>query len=203
MSSPPRTTYFTGDAELADLGGVRFNHDVAAVGDKDYALRGPAPVHVQAGRAPRGLEIQVHMWNTFQYMTDERNEKEEKKGDLHEGQLHRANRAAAGGAGLMGTNAVISNTNPVFSGPVMAHEGRPAPYGNGGMRGGRGGRGGMGGRSGGVTGGGPMRGQAGGQLDALCAARKPAHPALPCAKGIAEELDKSLFWDGPICDLNV
>jgi hypothetical protein len=172
--------YFTTSIEIADLGAARFDHDVAAVGDRDYALNRPGQhVAVQAGRAPRGLESQVFAWNTFQYMDGERNEKEEKKGDLHEGQLHRANRAAAAGGGQ-----------------VMGFENRPATYGDGGMRGGFGGRGGFDGRGG-------MRGGAGGpgdgKMDALCAGRKPAVHAPPLAKGFAEELDKSLFWDEPIC----
>lgn len=171
MSQNDQPVYFTSSTELADLGAARFDHDTAAVGDKDYALTSyhHAPVTVQAGRAPKGLENQVFAWNTFQYTTTERDEKEERKGDLHEGQLHRANRAAAG-----------------IPPPVMAHENRPASYGSGG----RGGRGGGGG--GGV-------GRDDAQLDALCAGRKPEGIAPPLAKGFAEELDKSLFWDEPIC----
>ncbi|OSS53034.1 hypothetical protein B5807_02937 [Epicoccum nigrum] len=177
MTSPTKP-YFTTSIEIADLGAARFDQDVAAIGDKDYALIRPGqPVAVQAGRAPKGLESQVFAWNTFQYTTEERNEKEEKKGDLHEGQLHRANRAASGG------------------GQIMGYDSRPPNYGNaGGMRGGFGsGRGGMRGGAGGP--GGP----GGGQMGALCAGRKPAVHAPPLAKGFAEELDKSLFWDEPIC----
>ena len=37
-----------------------------------------------------------------------------------------------------------------------------------------------------------------GQLDALCAGRKPEGEAPPLAKGYAEEMDKSMFWDEPI-----
>jgi hypothetical protein len=37
-----------------------------------------------------------------------------------------------------------------------------------------------------------------GQNDALCAGRKMNADAPPLAKGFAEELDKSMFWDGPI-----
>ncbi len=82
---------------------------------------------------------------------------------MHEGQLHRANRAAAGG---------------------------PVSYG-GGERGGRGeGKG----RAGG--GGAMQRRDVG--LDALCAGRKPDRKVAPLAKGFAEELDKSMFWDEPI-----
>lgn len=171
MSSSEQQVYFNSSTELADLGAARFDHDTAAVGDKDYALTsyGRAPVNVQTGRAPKGLENQVFAWNTFQYTTTERDEKEEKKGDLHEGQLHRQNRAAAG-----------------IPPAVMAHENRPASYGRSGTRGARGGR--SGGRSNGND----------GQLDALCAGRRPAGDAPPLAKGFAEELDKSMFWDEPI-----
>jgi hypothetical protein len=189
MTSPTKP-YFTTSIEIADLGAARFDHDVAAVGDRDYALNRPGQhVAVQAGRAPKGLESQVFAWNTFVYTTEERNEKEEKKGDLHEGQLHRANRAAAAAAG---------------GGQVMGFENRPATYGDGGMRGGfGGGKGGFGGGRGGSGGRGGMRGGAGGpddgKMDALCAGRKPAVHAPPMAKGFAEELDKSLFWDEPIC----
>lgn len=183
MTSPTKP-YFTTSIEIADLGAARFDHDVAAVGDRDYALNRPGqPVAVQAGRAPKGLESQVFAWNTFQYTTEDRNEKEEKKGDLHEGQLHRANRAAAGG------------------GQMMGFENTPPTYGNaGGGKGGFGGRGGFGGGKGGMRGGaGGPGGPGGGQMDALCAGRKPDVHAPPLAKGFAEELDKSLFWDEPIC----
>ncbi|KAJ4405197.1 hypothetical protein N0V91_005355 [Didymella pomorum] len=177
MSHNDQSVYFASSTELADLGAARFDHDTAAVGDKDYALNSynQAPVTVQAGRAPKGLENQVFAWNTFQYTTAERDEKEERKGDLHEGQLHRANRAALG-----------------VPPPVMTHENRPASYSSGG-RGGRGGRGRRGGRGGGAAG----RNDA--QLDALCAGRKPEGNAPPLAKGFSEELDRSMFWDEPIC----
>lgn len=174
MSHRNQQDYFASSTELADLGAARFNHDTAAVGDRDYALTSytQAPVTVQAGRAPKGLEGQVFAWNTFQYTTTERDEKEERKGDLHEGQLHRANRAASGKAPS-----------------TMAHENRPASYGGGG----RGGRAGRGGRGGGAA------VQDNARLDALCAGRKPEGNAPPLAKGFAEELDKSMFWDEPIC----
>lgn len=57
------------------------------------------------------------------------------------------------------------------------------------------------GNGGGMRGGGAVRGRGGrgvkddGKLDALCAGRKPDREALPLAKGFAEELDKSMFWD--------
>lgn len=161
--------YFTSSTELADLGAARFDHDTAAIGDKDYSLRKThTPIAVPAGRAPKGLESQVFAWNTFQYTTTERNEKEEKKGDLHEGQLHRANRAAAG-----------------VPPPSMGWEGRPMTYGGGGA--GAGGRGVNAGAKRGVT------------VDALCAGRKPEGNAPPVAKGFAEELEKGMFWEEKIC----
>lgn len=181
MTSPTKS-YFTTSIEIADLGAARFDQDVAAVGDRDYSLTRPGQqVAVQAGRAPKGLESQVFAWNTFHYTTEERNEKEELKGDLHEGQLHRANRAAAGGGQAGG----FENRPPVF--------GNAGGMGRGAFGSGRGGRGGM--RGGAGAPGGP----GGGQMDALCAGRKPAVHAPPLAKGFAEELDKSMFWDEPIC----
>lgn len=167
---------FNSSAELADLGTARFDHDTAAIGDKDYALttHSHTPITVQAGRAPKGLESQVFAWNTFQYTTDERNEKEEKKGDLHEGQLHRVNRAAIG----------IQSGAMLDEGRLMSSRGGGAGRGRGAARGGRGGA--------------PVGG-GGGRLDPLCAGRKPEGNAPPLAKGFAEELDKSLFWDEPIC----
>lgn len=168
MSTNP---YFTPTTELADLGSARFDHDTAAIGDKDYALtRSCNPVTVQAGRAPKGLESQVFAWNTFQFTTEDRNEKEEKKGDLHEGQLHRANRVAAGQA--------------VGGG-----------FENGRVANGGGGRGGKGGRA---SAGRVETGR--GTMDALVAGRKPEGvPVPPLAKGFAEELDKNMFWEEPIC----
>ena len=169
MSTSDKPIYFASSTELADLGAARFDHDTAAVGDKDFALTScsQTPVTVQTGRAPKGLESQVFAWNTFQYTTTERDEKEEKKGDLHEGQLHRQNRAAAG-----------------IPPAVMAYQNRPKSYGSGGTRGDRGGG---------------AVGRSEGQLDALCAGRKPEGNAPPLAKGFAEELDKNMFWDEPIC----
>ncbi|KAL6708080.1 hypothetical protein ACN47E_003514 [Coniothyrium glycines] len=158
----PNSMYFTSTTELADLGTARAEQDTAAIGDRDFALHTHAPVTVQAGRAPKGLEGQVFAWNTFQYTTEERDDREELKGDLHEGQLHRQNRAAAQSEGMS-------------------------------MGMGGGGRG----RAGRVAGG---RGQArgDGQVDALCAGRRPEGRAPPLAKGMAEEMDKSMFWDGPL-----
>jgi hypothetical protein len=42
------------------------------------------------------MEQEIFQWNTFQYETSDRNSREELKGDLHGGQLHRQNRAARG-----------------------------------------------------------------------------------------------------------
>ncbi|KAF1976538.1 hypothetical protein BU23DRAFT_528213 [Bimuria novae-zelandiae CBS 107.79] len=82
--------------EFADLGRARYDQDTAAVGDRDDALYANGPVLVRQGRAPAGMEQQIFAWSTFQFETDERNEREELKGDLHGGQLHRQNRAARG-----------------------------------------------------------------------------------------------------------
>ncbi|KAF2472860.1 uncharacterized protein BDR25DRAFT_283415 [Lindgomyces ingoldianus] len=82
------------DTSLADLGQIRYDQDVAAIGDRDHAFFTQAPVHVASGRAPEGLEAQVFAWNLMQHTTEDRDDREELKGDLHGGQLHRANRAA-------------------------------------------------------------------------------------------------------------
>ena len=166
-------TYFSTSTELADLGRERFDHDTAAIGDRDFALYAERLITLQGGRAPRGLESQVFAWNSFQYVAEERNDLEALKGDLHEGQLHRQNRAArAGGV-------------------------PPEPVPRGGAGGGRGGgawkNGGMG-----VGGGGHARGHGQGVLEPLYAGRKPEGRAPPLAKGWPEELDRSMFWDGPI-----
>ncbi|CAO2653694.1 Nn.00g031050.m01.CDS01 [Neocucurbitaria sp. VM-36] len=167
--NPPPTTFFHTSTELADLGRERFDHDTAAIGDRDFALYAQQPVAVKTGRAPKGMENQVFAWNTFQFTTEERDDREELKGNLHEGQLHRQNRAAREGEGGM--------------------------MGGGGGRGGARGRGERGSRGGRVGGGGEQRG---GLMDALCAGKKRESDAPPLAKGFAEELDKSMFWDGPI-----
>jgi hypothetical protein len=173
-----KASFYHNSVELFDLGATRFDQDTAAVGDRDFALHTYQPVIARAGRAPRGLESQVHAWNTFQYTTDEVNEREELKGDLHGGQLHRENRAAAHpqGAGGMGRGG-----------------------GFGGGYGGRGGeRGGRGAARGGRAGGAGRGGRDDGQSEGLCAGRKPDYDAPPLAKGMAEEMDKSMFWDEPI-----
>tara|TARA_R110002003_G_scaffold296_2_gene18599 strand:+ start:12217 stop:12750 length:534 start_codon:yes stop_codon:yes gene_type:complete len=168
-SPSPTSTFFHLSTELADLGRARFDHDTAQATDRDASLFAGAPVTVRQGRAPKGLEDQVFAWNTFKYTTAERDDREELKGDLHEGQLHRQNRAAvavAGGGGMVG-------------GGMM---------GGGGSRGGGGGGGAARGRG----------GKSDGTMDALCAGRKPGGEMAPLAKGCAEELDKGMFWDGRI-----
>ncbi|KAF1913070.1 hypothetical protein BDU57DRAFT_419958, partial [Ampelomyces quisqualis] len=153
--------------ELADLGRARFDHDTALATDRDAALQLNVPVAVRQGRAPKGLENQVFAWNAFKYTTEERDGREELKGELHEGMLHRQNRVARGDEG---GNA------------------------RGEMEGGRG-RGGFGG---GGRGGRNERKEEMDRNDgALCAGKKTGEGA-PLAKGFAEELDKGMFWDGPI-----
>lgn|SRR4051812_23572617 len=87
-------TYYDTQTYLHDLGRERFDQDVAAITDRDISLYSHAPTAVAKGRAPKGLEQQVFAWNTMQYTTEDKDEKEEKKGDLHGGQLYRQNRAA-------------------------------------------------------------------------------------------------------------
>lgn len=166
LSSANTPVYFHNSTELADLGRDRFDQDTAAIGDRDFALNSDAPVAVRTGRAPKGLESQVFAWNTFQYTTEERDDREELKGDLHEGQLHRQNRAARDGPQL----ALIKG-------------------------GGGGGERGQERRAGRNCG----EDRAGCSMtDALCAGRKPEGSAPPLAKGFAEEMDKSMFWEEPI-----
>ncbi|KAJ4354168.1 uncharacterized protein N0V89_005901 [Didymosphaeria variabile] len=87
---------FATSNEAADLGQERYDQDTAAIGDRDDALYANGPVLVRQGRAPAGMEQQIFAWSAFQYETEERNSREELKGDLHGGQLHRQNRAARG-----------------------------------------------------------------------------------------------------------
>lgn len=155
-------------AELADLGIARAENDTAAISDRDFALTGRTHVAVQAGRAPKGLENEVFAWNAFKYTTEERDGREELKGDLHEGQLHRQNRAAQQLAKTMKGHEDIGR-----------------------------------GKGPGTGGGGPkIHGvvtQQTTQVQALCAGRKPEGMTVPpLAKGMAEKLDKSMFWDEPI-----
>jgi hypothetical protein len=165
-------TIFRSSTEVADLGRERFDHDTAEITDRDAALFSQQPVNVRQGRAPRGLENQVFAWNTFKYTTDERDDREELKGELHEGQLHRQNRAArdseGGGSGFAGSSR------------------------DGGRVGGGMGRGGAGGGRGGRN-----RNGDDGMADVLRAGMKEGE-APPLAKGIPDELDKSMFWEGPI-----
>lgn len=88
------TEYFETETAIHDLGRERFDHDVAAIGDRDTAFFASGPVNVAKGRAPMGMERQVFAWNTMHYTTEDKDDKEELKGDLHGGQLHRQNRAA-------------------------------------------------------------------------------------------------------------
>jgi hypothetical protein len=170
-TSSARDDFFQPSTELADLGQARFDHDTAEVTNRDHALFSHQPVAVRQGRAPKGLESQVFAWNTFKYTTEERDDREELKGELHEGQLHRQNRAAREPEGF------------------AAHGGG---FGRGGI-----GRGG-GGTPRGSRGGRLMRDDRNdGMTDALCAGRKQGETP-PLAKGFPEELSKDMFWDGPI-----
>ncbi|USP75659.1 hypothetical protein yc1106_02933 [Curvularia clavata] len=149
---PKTTPHFDPMAELLDLGRMRFDTETAAPSNRDTALAYPG-AHTallpRAGHAPRGLEAQVHAWTTFQYTTDEVDVKEELKGDLHGGQLHRVNRAARGEE------------------PIIREKGG--------------------------------KGKAkGGDENELCAGRKPERGGLPMAKGMAEEMEKGMFWDEKI-----
>ncbi|KAF2261289.1 hypothetical protein CC78DRAFT_583834 [Lojkania enalia] len=189
MSNNPN--YYSPDIEIADLGAERFDQDVAAIGDRDHAFFATGSVNVAKGRAPKGLESQVFAWNQFAFVDEDKDVVAEMKGDLHGGQLHRANRAARESA-----MDIIREEGPMGGG-----------YGGGGMGpmgGGRGeqgfgvaGFGGLGGKSRGKK----KDGGIGGGFQApkpLRAACKPPHDARPLAKGFAEELSADMFWNTPI-----
>ena len=160
---------FASSTEIMDLGRERFDKDVAAANDRDTSLYyAPGTVRLQQGRAPKGMESKVWAWTTMQYTDEEKNEKEEMKGDLHGGQLHRQNRAAR-----------APDESQRFVG-----DGRSGMVGRK-QRGGRGG-----GRGGGIV---QDR-----KDEGLVAGRKPDHDAPPLAKGFAEEMDRSMFWEEAI-----
>lgn len=168
--------------EINDLGRARYDQDTAAVGDRDSALLHGGPVHIHRGRATAGLDARAFAWNTFEYDDMDRNEREELKGDLHGGQLHRQNRAARG--------ELLPPPPP----PREPGAGRGGRGGRG--RGGRAGHGGRGELGGLGELGGPGRPVSRGPEDLKAAMKNGDVP--PLAKGIAEELDASLFWDKPI-----
>ena len=89
-------TSYNPATDLADLGGVRFDQDTAAISSRDTALVRGGPVPIHKGRVAAGMDAQVFAWNTYQFNTEDRNERDELKADLHGGQLHRQNRAARG-----------------------------------------------------------------------------------------------------------
>jgi hypothetical protein len=95
-------SFYHSSVELADLGRERFDQDTAEATDRDTALHSHQHIIARTGRAPRGLETAVFAWNTFQYTTNEISGREELKGDLHAGQLHRENRIAREGSQAMG-----------------------------------------------------------------------------------------------------
>ena len=174
-STAENAEFYHSSVEVADLGRTRFDKDVAAIGDRDIALTSRRPVIAPTGRPPRGMESAVHAWTTFQYTTDEVDAREELKGDLHGGQLHRENRAAA----------------QMTRGEGSMWGGDDAGGGGGGGGGGRAARGGRGGRN---------AGREEVQHEGLCAGRKPDFPGPPMAKGMSQEMDKSMFWDTPILE---
>ena len=171
-STAENAEFYHSSVEVADLGRTRFDKDVAAIGDRDIALTSRRPVIAPTGCPPRGMESAVHAWTTFQYTTDEVDAREELKGDLHGGQLHRENRAAA----------------QMTRGEGSMWGGDDAGGGGGGGRAARGGRGGR------------NAGREEVQHEGLCAGRKPDFPGPPMAKGMSQEMDKSMFWDTPILE---
>ncbi|KAF1832056.1 hypothetical protein BDW02DRAFT_605126 [Decorospora gaudefroyi] len=118
--SPKEATFYHGSVELADLGRARFDQDTAAIGDRDLALYAAQPVVAPTGRAPKGLEDQVFAWNTFKFTTAEVDSREELKGNLHGGQLHRANRAVREGVKGDGFAPLCAARKPLQRAPPMA-----------------------------------------------------------------------------------
>lgn len=188
--------------EIDDLGGVRAEHDTAAISDRDISLHQDIPIAalVHPGQAPAGREAQVFAWNTFMYRDEEQEGKGDKtKAELHEGVLHRANRVVREGENGYSGRGGFGGTN-----------------GTNGMNG-RGGYGGMNGSGGpgagagrGGRGGGFGRGGRGGRQDP--AQRAPGyHPPLiagwvededfEIGRGMSKgygDFDPALFWDVPL-----
>ncbi|KAH7128116.1 hypothetical protein B0J11DRAFT_483769 [Dendryphion nanum] len=108
------------DTTIADLGRANFDAVVAEATDRDTALNLNTALHIPKKAPAAGREREVFAWNKFHHVDEHKNEKEELKGDLHGGQLHRANRMARG--------------------EVPGYGGGNQPVG---MDGGRGGRGGI------------------------------------------------------------
>ena len=164
------TTTDHADTSLQDLGRDRYDQDVAAVGDRDYAFFATRPVHVAEGRAPKGLEAQVFAWNAMHYTTEEKDRNTELKGDLHGGQLHRANRAAKL------ADQPMQMYMPGFD--TTREKGKKKGKGPG---------------AGGVN------GKNVEEENYMTAARKPAGGDVwPLCKGIPQELDADLFWNEPL-----
>ncbi|KAF2732915.1 hypothetical protein EJ04DRAFT_411037, partial [Polyplosphaeria fusca] len=192
--------------ELADLGRERYDRDTAAIGDRDFALHNPhgvAAARIRQGRAPAGFEQQVFAWKTLAYTTEDRDEKEEAKGDLHGGQLHRRNRAVAmeQAGGWENRGGAVAAGGGSLRGMRGGRGGRGGPVGGVPMRGmfGVGPGGAVGGSPRGGRGRGRGRGGGGGmgeQEEELVAGRKPdGYDVPPMAKGFAEELSKDMFWN--------
>ncbi|PVI01911.1 hypothetical protein DM02DRAFT_703803 [Periconia macrospinosa] len=92
MANTPQT-------ELDDLGSARYDADTAAFGERDASAFLAQRIRLRPTHAATSLDPEtqskIQEWKTFQYVTDDVDEREERKGDLHGGQLHRENRAAA------------------------------------------------------------------------------------------------------------
>ncbi|OAL47437.1 hypothetical protein IQ07DRAFT_116215 [Pyrenochaeta sp. DS3sAY3a] len=204
--------------EINDLGGLRAEHDTAAISDRDISLHQSIPIAalVHPGQAPRGREAQVFAWNTFMYRAEEQEGKGDRtKAELHEGVLHRANRIVregengyAGRGGFGGTNGYGGRGG--FGGAngangVNGRGGHGAMNGFGGPgagagRGGRGGRGGIGSRGGHQD---PRQDPRQGDpgyhppLRAGCVEDEEFDIGFGMSKGYGLS-DPSLFWDGPL-----
>lgn len=174
--------FYASATEIADLGRERFDHDTAAFGDRDDVARLAGPVILRQGRAPPGMENKVFEWSLLQYDTGEQNEREELKGELHGGQLHRQNRVARG---------ELAGPPPpqIHMAPRSGRGGRGMAHGASSMRGGMMGAGFRGGFA-----------MDGGTLapEDLVAARRTDPNAPPLAKGYPKELSADMFWSEPI-----
>jgi hypothetical protein len=169
-TTPQASNYYSSD--LADLGSARFTQEVAAIDpQRDLALKAGHPVSIARGRAPPEKRGTVFAWNIFGQTTDDIDVKEQAKGDLHGGHLHRLNRAAA-----------QMEQPPLFSsGPATGHTSGWAKQGKRGK--------------------GKQKEEKQEQIEGvhyLQAASRPDHDAAPLAKGKAAELDNDLFWNEPI-----
>ncbi|KAF1994034.1 hypothetical protein P154DRAFT_527346 [Amniculicola lignicola CBS 123094] len=177
---------FDPSVAFADLGLHRADQEVAAAGERDFALQyGQPGVHVQA-QLPRGTDAHAFAWHTFQYTTTDRDQNAELKDDLHSGQLHRQNRAAVQAQMQMQMHSAHDRSGPGLGPLGYGMESPPRVRGRSGREG-RGSRGARGGRGAGRN-----------ETPNLIAAVKPDYQSAPLAVGVPEEVSADVFFDGPL-----